>query len=55
MWLLPGCVIFPGDQQMFVNAVRLGRMFGIEVRIDPSWLVEGITLFLFGGVTQTKM
>ena len=113
MWLLPGCVIFPGDQQMFVNAVRLGRMFGIEVRIDPSWLViaflfgwsfyaqfglefpgmetgarillaagsvvaffgsvllhelshsvvaqrlgitvKGITLFLFGGVTQTKM
>jgi len=111
--LLPGCVIFPGDQQMFVNAVRLGRMFGIEVRIDPSWLViaflfgwsfyaqfglefpglesgarillatgsvvvffgsvllhelshsvvaqrlgitvEGITLFLFGGVTKTKM
>ena len=98
---------------MFANAVRLGRMFGIEVRIDPSWLViaflfgwsfftqfglefpaleagtkvvlavgsvvilfgsvllhelshsvvarrlgitvEGITLFLFGGVTKTKM
>jgi Zn-dependent protease/CBS domain-containing protein len=98
---------------VFVNAFRIGRMLGIEVRIDPSWLViaflvgwsffaqyasvfpaldpganvvlatgsvivffgsvllhelshsvvarslgievEGITLFLFGGVTKTKM
>jgi Zn-dependent protease len=98
---------------MFANSLRLGRIFGIEIRIDLSWLViaflvgwsfyaqfvlrfpelelaaaillavasaviffgsvllhelshsmvarrlgipvEGITLFLFGGVTKTKM
>ncbi|MFQ5524229.1 MAG: site-2 protease family protein [Acidimicrobiia bacterium] len=98
---------------MFVHSVSIGRFFGIEVRVDPSWLVvaflfgwsfyaqfqhvfpglsptslfllsvvsvviffgsvllhelshsvmarrlgipvEGITLFLFGGVTKTRM
>ncbi|MEA1904136.1 MAG: site-2 protease family protein [Actinomycetota bacterium] len=98
---------------MFVHSLRIGSIFGIEIRIDPSWLViaflvgwsfyaqfafrfpdleiaanvllaiasvviffgsvlihelshsmvartlgipvEGITLFLFGGVTKTKL